>query len=139
MYKIKLTKPEITKLKKLKQVEKNKRIFRRLQCLELSHKGKEHKEIADITGVCVDTITDWIKLYQNEGIAGLCHLDFKDKRKSMIDDYTDKINTDVKNNMISTLSELQDWLKSHYEIEIEQSWLFRCCKKNSICLTKKHV
>ncbi|MBU3925508.1 helix-turn-helix domain-containing protein [Patescibacteria group bacterium] len=139
MYKIKLTKTEIIKLKKLKQSEKNKRIFRRLQCLELSHKGKECKEIADITGVCVDTITDWIKLYLNKGIIGLCHLDFKNKRQSKIDDYADKINKDVKNNMISTLSELQDWLKNHYDIEIEQSWLFRCCKKNSIYLTKKHV
>jgi len=139
MYQIKLTKAEILKLKKLKKSEKNKRIFRRLQCLELSHKGKEYKEIADITGVCVDTITDWIKLYLDKGIIGLCHLDFKDKRRSKIDDYADRINKDVKDNMISTLSELQAWLKSQYKIEIEQSWLFRCCKKNLIYLTKKHA
>lgn len=139
MYKIKLTKAELAKLAKLKKVEKNKRIFRRLQCLSLSHQGKEYKEIADIVGVCVDTVTDWIKLYLAKGISGLCRLDFKDKRPSKIDGYIDKIKEDVKNNTISTLAELQDWLKSHYAIEMEASWLFRCCKKNSIYLTRRHV
>lgn len=139
MYKIKLTKAELKKLDKLKKNEKNKRIFRRLQCLVLSHQGKEYKEIADITGVCVDTVTDWIKLYLDKGISGLCQLDFKDKRQSKIDDYIDKIKEDVKNNTISTLSELQDWLKNHYAIKMEASWLFRCCKKNSICLTRKRA
>lgn len=139
MYKIKLTKTELKKLDKLKKQEKNKRIFRRLQCLILSHQGRENKEIADIAGVCVDTVTDWVKLYLDNGISGLCRLDFKNKRQSKIDDYADKIKGDVKNNTISTLSELQDWLKSRYAIEMEISWLSRCCKKNSICLTKKHV
>jgi len=139
MYKVKLTRAELTKLEKAKKGEKNKRIFRRLQCLYLSHQGREYKEIADITGVCVDTVTDWLKLYLDQGIAGLCQLDFKDKRRSKIDDYADKIKEDVRNNTISTLSELQDWLKSHYAIEMETSWLFRCCKKNSICLTRKRV
>lgn len=139
MYKIKLTNAELKKFEKLKKQEKNKRIFRRLQCLILSHQNKEYKEIADITGVCVDTVTDWIKLYLDKGIFGLCKLDFKDKRQSKIDNYVDKIKDDIKNNTISTLSELQDWIKSHYAIEMETSWLFRCCKKNFIFLTRKRV
>lgn len=139
MHKIKLSKIEIKKINQLKRREKNKRIFRRLQCISLSNQGKEYKEIADITGVCADTVTDWIKLYLNKGIAGLCQLDFKNKRQSKINDYIDKIKKDIENNMISTLSELQDWIKNNYDIEMEASWLFRCCKKNSVYLTKKPV
>ena len=139
MYKIELAKTELKKFVKLKKQEKNKRIFRRLQCLVLSHQGKEYKEIADITGVCVDTVTDWIKLYLDKGISGLCQLNFKDKRQSKINDYIDKIKEDVKNNMIFTLSELQDWIKNNYNIEMETSWLSRCCKKKLICLTRKRA
>lgn len=139
MYKIKLTKTELIKLRKMKKNEKNKRIFRRLQCLELCHQEKEYKEIADITGVCVDTITDWIKLYSDKGIAGLCHLEFKNKRQSKIDDYAEKIKQDIKENAIATLTELQDWLKNKYSLEMEVSWLWRCCKKNSIHLARKHA
>ena len=137
MYKIKLSKAELVELKKLKKKEKNKRIYRRLQCIHLKHQGKDNKEIADIIGICVDTVTDWIKLYQEKGISELGRLNFKGKRKSNIDDYVDKIKSDIRENTISTLAELQAWLKEKYSIDIEQSWLFRCCKKNSIYLTRK--
>jgi transposase len=139
MHKIDIGKRELAKLKKLKQGTTEKRIFRRLQCIELANEGKAYREIAGITGVCVDTVTDWIKLFSDKGFVGLCQLDFKGKRQSKIDDHIDKIKDDVDNNMISTLAELQDWLKEHYKIEMEKSWLFRCCKKNSICLVKKPV
>jgi transposase len=139
MYKVKLTKKQLEKISNLKKQETDKRVFRRLQCLVLSHQGKEYKEIANITGVCVDTVTDWIKLYADKGLSGICQLDFKDKRQSKINDYIDRIKGDIKDNAISTLSELQSLLKEKYGIEIEESWLFRCCKKNSICLARKPV
>lgn len=137
MYKINLNKRELLKLKKLKQETAEKRVFRRLQCIKLAAEGKEYKEIASITGVCADTVTDWIKLFSNKGFAGLRQLDFKGKRQSKIDDYVNQIKADVSHNMISTLAELQEWLKSHYQIEMETSWLWRCCKKNSIYLAKR--
>ena len=137
MHKINLNKRELLKLKKLKQETTEKRVFRRLQCIKLAAEGKEYKEIAGITGVCADTVTDWIKLFSNKGIEGLRQLDFKGKRQSKIDDYVNQIKADIGNNMISTLAELQEWLKSHYQIEMETSWLWRCCKKNSIYLAKR--
>jgi transposase len=139
MHKVNLTRSELKKLKKIKQETTEKRIFRRLQCVELAVEGKEYKEIADIAGVCVDTITDWIKLFSSQGLEGLCQLNFKGKRQSKIDEHLEKIKADIGKNMISTLAELQDWLKKHYEIEMEKSWLFRCCKKNSICLARKRA
>jgi len=139
MHKVDLDKRKLAKLRKLKQETTEKRIFRRLQCIELACEGKEYREIASITGVCADTVTDWIKLFSSGGLEGLCRLDFKGKRQSKIDAHIEEIKTDVSNNMISTLAELQDWLRNHYEIEMEKSWLSRCCKKNSICLVKKPV
>jgi transposase len=139
MYKVKLTKKQLEKIGNLKKQETNKWIFRRLQCLVLSHQGKEYKEIANITGVCADTVTDWIKLYADKGLPGICQLDFRDKRQSKINEYIDRIKEDIKDNAISTLSELQSLLKKKYKIEIEESWLFRCCKKNSICLARRPV
>ena len=105
----------------------------------MNHQGKENKDIADIIGVCVDTITDWIKLYQKKGLEGLCSLSFKGKRKSVINMHIENIKKDVKENSFSTLAELQDWIKEKYSVELEQSWLYRCCKKNSIFLTRKPV
>lgn len=139
MYKINISKQELEELKKLKKQEKNKRVYRRLQCIHLAAKGKENKEIADIIGVCVDTVTDWIKIYLDEGIVGICKLDFTGRREAAINGHVGDIKKDIEKNNISTLAQLQNWIKDKYEINLEQSWLFRCCKKNSIFLTRKHA
>ena len=139
MYQIKLKPGELKKIKQLRNEEKNVRVQRRLQAIELANKGQSHQEIASIVNVCVDTITNWIKLYEASGLNDFCKLQFTGKRSSKINNYVDKIKQDVKDNTIATLAELQDWIKEKYSIEMEQSWLFRCCKKNSIYLTRKLV
>lgn len=139
MTKITISKLDFEKIKQMKKEEKDKKIYRRLQFLHLKHDGKTNKEIADILGVCTDTITDWAVIYSEKGLDGLCQQMNFDRRISKLDDYIDKIKQDIKENTISTLAELQDWIDEKYSLKIEQSWLFRYCKKNSICLTKKHA
>lgn len=139
MSKIKISKQNLDEIKKRMKIEKNKKIFRRLQFLNLKYKGKTNIEIADIVGVCADTITDWTRIYSEGGIEKLCKPMNFDRRKAKIDDYIDDIKKDIKDNTISTLAELRDFIKKNYSLEIEMSWLFRCCKKNSICLARKRV
>ena len=139
MYQIKLSVNELKKIKQLRATTKSMRIQRRLQAIELANKSYSHQEIAETVNVCADTITNWIKLFTVIGLNKFCQLQFTGKRQSKINDYVDRIKQDVKDHTIATLSELQDWIKEKYSIDMEQSWLFRCCKKNSICLTRKPV
>lgn len=139
MYKIKLSKDELTKLNKKKKLEKNTKMYHRLQSVYLAHKGRDNKEITDILGVNKNSVTKWIKIYSKKGLNELCQPINYNRRSAKIDEHIDKIKQDIKDNTISTLAELQDWVKEKYSLEIEQSWLFRCCKKNSVCLTKKRV
>jgi len=139
MYQTKLSKTELKELKQLKQKERDKKIFRRLQAIYLRHQGKSNQEIADIVGVCKETVIDWARIFEIKGLDGICQLNYEGRRLSKIDPYIDKIKKDVKDKTISTLAELQDLLKENYSIEIEQSWLSRYCKKNFISLTRKRT
>jgi len=139
MLKITISKDDLKEIKLKKKKEKDQKIYRRLQFLHLKYKNKTNKEIADLLDVCADTITDWARIYSNEGLNSLCQPINYNNRSAKIDKYIVRIKQDVKDNMISTLSELQNWIKENYSLEIEQSWLSRCCKKNSISLTKKRI
>ena len=139
MYQVKLSKTELKELKRLKRKERDKKIFRRLQAIYLRHQGKPNQEIADIIGVCKETVIDWTRIFETEGFDGICQLNYEGRRVLKIDPHIDKIKKDIKKETISTLAELQDLLKKKYSIEIEQSWLSRCCKKNSIFLTRKRI
>ena len=139
MPKFKLSKQERIKLNKLVKQEKRTKISRRLQFLKLKDKSKTHTEIADIIGVCADTLTDWLNIYSNNGLDGLCQLNYDGRRKTKIDDHIDEIKRDVKKKTISTITELQDLLNDKYHIEIEESWLFRLAKKNFVFPIKRPV
>ena len=105
----------------------------------MAHKGTDGKEIAKVLAVNKNTVTKWIKTYEESGLNELCRPIDYDRRSSKIDDYLEKIKQDIKDNALTTLAELHDWLKNKYSLEMEISWLFRCCKKNSICLARKSV
>lgn len=139
MYKIKLSQTELDELNRRKKHQRNTKMYHRLQSVYLAHKGRGNKEIIDILGVNKNSVTKWIKIYLEKGLDGLCSPINYNRRSAKIDNYIDEIKRDIKDNTISTLSELQDWIKKNYSLEIEQSWLFRCCKKNSIHLTRKRV
>jgi transposase len=139
MYKIKLSRSELAALNKRRKQEKNKALTDRLQCIYLANTGHTHKEIAAILGSNKNSVTNWIKIYQKKGLDELCRPENFDRRSSPFDRYIEHIKQDIRDKTISTLAELQDWIKKEYSLELEQSWLWRCCKKNSICLTKRPV
>jgi transposase len=139
MYKIKLSAAEMAKLNERRKKEKNKAVSDRLQCVYLAAKGKGNKEITDTLAINKNSATNWIKIYLEKGLDELCQPENFNRRSAKIDDYVDKIKQDIEKNIISSIAELQSWIKKKYSLQIEQSWLFRCCKKNSICLAKKHA
>ena len=136
-YTVDLTPSEIAELKTLRRVEKDGKILRRYQCIWFAHEKFPKKEIASLLAVNIDTVTDWIKLFNKIGLKGLRELQYDGRRPSSLDAVKAELLKHIRTESISKLSELQHYLKSKHSIEIEHSWLSRYLRKNSIALTKK--
>ena len=134
---IKLTEAEQKDLKRRKKKEQNNKIYRRLIYVEMSSKGMTNLEISSILGVRNDTLTDWKKLYEEGGLEKLSSLNYEGRRKSKLEPYAEEIRKKVKSDFIPTIKSLQSFILKTFNIEVEQSWLSRFCKKNSIYLIKK--
>jgi len=136
-YTITLSAPDIAFVIEKKRKEKDAKLLRRYQCLFMLHEKYPKKEIAGLLGVNIDTVTDWIKIYNKEGLVGLGLLKYDGRRPSSLDKIKDEIASYVKTENVSTLSQLQAFLKKKHNLTVEHSWLSRYCKKNSISLIKK--
>lgn len=119
--------------------EQSSKIYRRLLWLDLRRRGYRQKEIASLLDITQAQLTNWSKIFAFKGLEGLCSLHYEDRRPSQLMPYVQSIKDHVHDAAVSTLSALQDWLCQEHEIVIEQSWLSRFIKKNSIVLTKKLV
>lgn len=136
-YSISLTPVEVLELKRLRRSEKDGKILRRYQCIWMAYENFPKKEIASTLGVNIDTVTDWIKLFNKNRLGGLCKLHYEGRRPSRLDTVKDVLIKYIKEQSVSKLSELQDFLETKHSIIVEHSWLSRYCKRNSIALIKK--
>ncbi len=136
-YQIALTPTDQSIIKEKKRKEKDAKLLRRYQCLSMLNDQYSKKEVARLLNVNIDTITDWIKIYNKEGLAGLGLLKYEGRRPSALDSIKEQIISYVQKENITTLSELQMTIEKKHQLKIEHSWLSRYCKKNFIALTKK--
>lgn len=136
-YTIDLSSDEVSELKRLRRSEKDGKILRRYQCIWMAHEGFPKKEIATTLGINIDTVTDWIKLFNKVRLGGLSKLHYEGRRPSALDAIKDLLIKHIREQSIGKLSELQDFLETRHSITVEHSWLSRYCKKNSIALIKR--
>jgi transposase len=138
-HKIPITAPIAEALKSRLASEQSAKIYRRLLWLDLRRRGYRQKEIASLLCVTQAQLTNWSKIFALKGLDGLCSLSYEDRRPSQLMPYLQSIKDHVRDASVSTLSALQDWLSQEHGIVIEQSWLSRFIKKNSIVLIKRLV
>ncbi len=138
-HKIILTVPVEKTLKRRLASEQSAKIYRRLLWLDLRRRGYRQKEISSLLCVTQAQLTNWSKIFALKGLDGLCSLHYEDRRPSQLMPYVQSIKDHVRDAPVSTLSALQAWLCEEHGIVIEQSWLSRFIKKNSIVLTKRLV
>ena len=138
-YKINFTAPMEKELKNRLSSERSSKIDRRLLWLDLKRRGYRQKEIASLVCVSQAQLTNWSRVFSLKGFEGLCSVHYEDRRPSRLMPYLQSIKDHVRDTCVSTLSALQDWLLQEHGIIIEQSWLSRFIKKNSIVLIKRPV
>lgn len=136
-YSIILSPLEITELKRLRRSEKDGKILRRYQYVWMAHENFQKKEIASTLGINIDTVTDWIKIFQKGSMDGLRTFHYEGRRPSCLDTVKDLLGEHVKSQPMCKLSELQHYLRAKHSLTVEHSWLSRYLKKNSIALIKK--
>jgi transposase len=134
---ISLNDNELAQITKAMNSQRDSKLYKRLLAIRMKHFGHTNKQIAVLLDVSIDTITDWFRIFTKEGLKTLCELKLKSRKKSKLDKYQTEIKGLIEENIISTITQLQDMIRKIYQIEIEQSWLSRYCKKNSIALIKK--
>jgi transposase len=84
------------------------------------------------------TIGVWVKIYLSGGIGALTDLNYENQGpQSKLAEYEEEIDKLTDEEQIPTMTCLQQRIKELYGVEVEESWLFRWCKKKSICLLKR--
>ncbi len=124
-------------LRVLLKKEKSVKVHRRLRFIEYKSKGAANGDAAAALGVCIDTLTDWARLFLESGFDGLCGLRYEGRRLSRLEPVKEEIKKQVESGKAATLLVLADWLQKNHRIIIQESGLFKFLKKNSLVLIRR--
>ena len=136
-FQIRLSLAQQKELRKRKKNQRDAKILRRLLCIELKDLGEENAKIAKLCGVCRDTITDWLRLFEEKGFDGLCSFQYDGRRPPILDTVKDELRRDLKAGKYSTLKEVKHALRETHGIDVCISWIWRYSKKNSLHLSRR--
>ncbi len=104
MYRIELSNAEQSQLQDLQQNHIHPHIRRRALVLLLRYEKIPNDKITSITGLCENTIIDYVQLYQDGGIKRLTELHFR-KPVSQLQPFDELIKTHFEKNPVATIAQ----------------------------------
>lgn len=78
-YQVHLNDNQFNELFARRRAESNRKIILRLNAIIMKYEGMNNTSIGRLLGVNINTITLWIKLFNNGGIDDLCRLNYRKK------------------------------------------------------------
>ncbi|MDM8568368.1 IS630 family transposase, partial [Thiotrichales bacterium HSG1] len=104
MIKINFTESEIEQLKYERYHHPHPCVQRKMEALLLKSKNISHKDIAELTGICPNTLRSYLKEYQNGGIDNLKQINFF-RPKSELEQHRKSIEKYFKQNPVANINE----------------------------------
>jgi len=136
MYKINLTDTEKLELQSKVKKSSNPWLTKRYQTILMRNDELSTSQIANYVSADINTITNWVKMYLSGGITELGTLHLENRRESKLEPFLDRIESYIETNEVVSIKQLGYWLLKEHQVDIDESWLRKWCKKKDLAIKK---
>jgi transposase len=109
------------KLKKRQRQERDVRIWRRLTALLWLDDGITVDEIASRLDLCTKQIRRWLKIFQSQGLDGLCQLHYQGRVPRLNDTQIDELKQDIAKGQFRTTMQIAESILKRFNVHYSQS------------------
>lgn len=128
--KISLTEKQKQELQNAKKQIGKPQLIKRIECLQLKNKGWKHQEVADFLDICIDTISNWLKIYQKHGLQKLLEWNYEGKISILTLENQKKLKKINSKKPFDTAKKAKAYIKEHFNIDFHLHWVQKLLKKN---------
>ena len=132
---IKLTEKQKKLLMLAERKSLNPQVLKRIQCILLKSKGWTHQDVAEHLGKGISTVSNWIKIYQKEGLKQLVSWGYKGKQSKLSPEQMEELKQRINESPFNIAQEAADFIKEKFDIDYNVKYLPRLLKKTD-CPTK---
>jgi len=135
--KINLTKEDLKQLNATEATIQKTQLLKRIQCIKLKNKGWKHKDLADFFNVCIETISNWIISYRDNGLEGLLDWNNNGRQSAMTKEQQNILKKHNEKKPFDTAKEAQSFIEKKFGFKFHLHYVQKLLKKNFDFHTKK--
>src|SRR5215203_5292965 len=120
-------KPIVLTAEQRKEIERrrketlDRRIYQRLTAVLAVASGKSREEVADLLGVGLTQLGEWLRVFRNEGLDALCATHNKGDPGKLTPQQVEQLKAQVSTGCFRNSDQIRDWIKSTFAVSYSSS------------------
>ena len=92
----------------------DRRIYQRLTAVLAVASGKTREDVADLLGVSLSQLGEWLRLYRNEGLDALCEIHNKGDPGNLSPDQIAQLKSQVSTGCFRNSDQIRHWVEPSF-------------------------
>jgi len=135
--KISLTAADFKKLNAAEKKITKIQLLKRIQCIKLKHEGWKHKQLAVFFSVTIETISAWLKAYNQGSIDTLLKWNKQGRKSVMTVAEQEILKQRNAKQPFNTAKEAKEFIEQEFGYKWHLHWVQKLLKKNFDFRTNK--
>jgi transposase len=99
----------------------DRRVYQRLTAVLAVAAGKSREEVADLLGVSLSQLGEWLRVYRNEGLDALCTLLYKGDPGKLTPHQVARLKAEVSTGCFRNADQIRHWLQETFAVDYSPS------------------
>lgn len=118
---IQLTREQRQELERRRKASHDRRLYERLTAVLGVAAGRTRADVADLLGVSLTQLGEWLRVYRNEGLDALCEIHNKGDPGKLTPQQIEQLKAKVGTGCFRTSDQIRDWLQSAFAVSYSSS------------------
>jgi transposase len=99
----------------------DRRVYQRLSAVLAVAAGKTRGEVAELLGVSLSQLGEWLRVFRNKGLDALCTLHYKGDPGKLTPGQVDQLKEEVSTGRFRSSDQIRDWVQSAFSVSYSSS------------------
>src|SRR5713101_6803355 len=116
MMPIVLTSEQRKEMERRRKETHDRRIYQRLTAVLAVAGGKTREDVAELLGVSLTQLSEWLRVFRNEGIEAVCTLHNKGDPGNLTPHQVDQLKAEVSTGCFRNSDQIRNWIESTFAV-----------------------
>src|SRR3954449_9324484 len=99
----------------------DRRIYQRLTAVLAVASGKSREEVAELLGVSLSQLGEWLRVFRNEGLDALCALQYKGDPGNLTPHQVQQLKDEVAKGCFRNSDQIRHWIEKSFAVSYSSS------------------